>query len=429
MKKLIYIVLIISIITLNNLWSEEWEVVSEMPIPIKGAQAVVNNSLIYVIGGYSDSTIPHFINKIQVFDPKDTSWVVIEDTLAIGRYGHVVLNNNGKALIFGGGAPEDSLNRSLESWDFITSPTIASFDPVFNRQFATAQIYGNLLYIFGGYSTEIVVDSTGMDYLAVYDISDRSFVYSDAKDFAAENIPIHQMSARLRDNIFILGGAVWGTSRSVYVYNVLENTFTELGVSLIDARAGGSTVVLDGSRIALIGGYNEENQPMASVEVLETVDNYIHNQINTEPLNYARSEPTVVFYDSFVYVFGGRDSFEKCIPYVEKSYIGPNATVLESNENLSQKRDYNLYQNYPNPFNPSTTIKFNNSIAMHIKLNIYSIDGSHVKSLINKYLNPGNYLFTWDGRDKNNQLVSSGVYFYKIDNGIVTETKRMILMR
>lgn len=430
MKKLISIVLLISIITLNNLWSEEWEVISEMPIPVKGAQAVVHNSLIYVIGGYSDSTIPHLINKIQVFNPKDTSWMVIEDTLAIGRYGHVVLNNNGKALIFGGGAPEDSLNRSLESWDFITSPTIASFDPVFNRQYATAQIYGNMLYIFGGHSTEIVEDSTGIDYLAVYDISDSSFVYSDAKDFTAENIPIHQMSARLGNNIFILGGAVWGTSRSVYVYNVLENTFTESGVSLIDARAGGSTVVLDESRIALIGGYDEEERPMASVEVLETFDNYINNQTNTEPLNYARSEPTVVFYDSFVYVFGGGDSFDKCIPYVEKSYIEEiNTTLLQSSDKVYLKNNYELYQNYPNPFNPSTTIVFKNSKAMHVKLNIFSIDGSHVKSLINEYLNPGNHQFIWDGRDKHNKLVSSGVYFYKIDNGIVTETKRMILMR
>ena len=429
MKKFIYIVFIISIITLNNLWSEEWEVISEMPVPVKGAQAVVHNSLIYVIGGYSDSTFSP-INKIQIFNPEDTSWVVIEDTLAIGRYGHVVVNDNDKALIFGGGASEDSLNRSLESWDFITSPTVISFNPVFNRQFATAQIYGNMLYIFGGYSTEIVEDSTGMDYLAVYDISDRSFVYSDAKDFAAENIPIHQMSAKLQNNIFIFGGVSWGLSRSIYVYNTIGNTFTELGTFLIDARAGGSAVVLDESRIALIGGYNEENQPMASVEVLETFDNFIHNQTNIEPLNYARSEPTVVLYDSFVYVFGGRDSFDKCIPYVEKSYIEViNHTLLQGSDKIYLKNDYELYQNYPNPFNPSTTIMFKNSKAMHVKLNVFSIDGSHVKSLINAYIYPGNHQFIWDGRDEHNKLVSSGVYFYKIDNGIITETKRMILMR
>ena len=428
MRKKLYIILLVCAIIVNGLEAGEWEVISEMPIPVKGAQAIVQNSLIYVIGGYSDSTfIP--INKIQIFNPLDTSWVVIEDTLAIGRYGHVALIDNGKALIFGGGASEDSLDRSLESWDFITSPVIAMFNPVFNRQFATAQIYNDMLYIFGGYSTEAIDDSSGMNYLTVVDMSTKTLTYTDMENFEAENIPIHQMSAKLGNYIFLFGGAAWGINRDIYVYDLLEQTFNQSS-TLLDARAGGGVIPLDEYSIALIGGYNEENQPMASVEVISFDDRYIHSQENVAALNYARSEPAVVKIDSFVYVFGGEDSFDKCIPYVEKAYIETNTpTQIQSTDLVNMVNDFQMYQNYPNPFNPSTTIMFNNNKAMHVKLDIYSIDGSHVKSLINAQLEPGQHQFTWNGKNKHNKSVSSGVYFYKLDNGVVSETKRMILMR
>ncbi|MEJ2542504.1 MAG: T9SS type A sorting domain-containing protein [Calditrichaceae bacterium] len=429
MKKIKYRLFIIFFIAITSLWGQEWEVISEMPIPVKGAQAIVQNSLVYIIGGYSDSTFSP-INKIQIFNPQDTSWIVIEDTLNVSRYGHVVVKDKDKAWIFGGGSTEDSLDKSLESWDFITSPKIVEYDPVFNRQFATAQIFDNLLYIFGGYSTEVVEDSNKINYMIVYDIEGKSFVYSDAQDFVAENTPIHQMSAKLGNSVFIFGGDIWGISRNIYLYDVSENAFTDLGNPLINARAGGSTVVLDESTIALIGGYNEVG-PMASVEVLSIEYNYIHSQEITEkPLNYARSEPAVVKVDSFVYVFGGKDSFDNCIPFVEKAYIETqSATVIESKDRINPVNDFELFQNYPNPFNPATTIIFSNQESMQINLDIYSINGSHIKSLVNGYLNVGSHQIIWDGTDKNNNPVSSGVYFYKCDNGIMSETKRMILLR
>ena len=399
-----------------------------MPIPVKGAQATVHNSLIYVIGGYSDSTFSP-INKIQIFNPKDTSWVVIQDTLAIGRYGHIVLSDSDRALIFGGGTSGDSLDRILESWDFITSPTTIAFDPAFNRQFATAQIHKDLLYIFGGYSTEIIDDSSGMDYLAIYNFSSDTVEHRDAEGFAAENIPIHQMSAIIDNNIYIFGGADYGISRDIYVYNIVGQSLIPSEYSLIEERAGGGAIVISESEIALIGGYNEENQPMASVEVLTIYGNSISDQRTYSPLNYARSEPAVVFHDSFAYVFGGRDSFDNCIPYVEKAYIENSATSLQNTDQSNVIIGFQLYQNYPNPFNPSTTIRFYNNFAMPVKLDIYSVDGVHIKSLVNKHLEPGEYQFIWEGKDKHDKPVSSGIYFYKFNNGSISETKRMILLR
>jgi len=219
------------------------------------------------------------------------------------------------------------------------------------------------------------------------------------------------------NNIFIFGGVSWGLSRSIYVYNTMENTFTELEKFLIDARAGGSAVVLDEYSIAIIGGFNEGSQPMASVEVISIDYNDIYYQENVEPLNYARSEPAVVKLDSFVYVFGGEDNNDNCIP------------LINSDDRINLLETFELYQNFPNPFNPSTTIKFSNAKTMHIKLDIYSIDGLHVKTLINNSLEAGDHQFMWDGTDKHHIPVSSGLYFYKLYNGFKSVTKRMILLR
>lgn len=429
MKKFAYKLFIISSIAISSLWGQEWEVISEMPIPVKGAQAIVQNSMVYIIGGYSDSTFSP-INKIQVFDPQDTSWIVIEDTLAIGRDGHVVVKYENKAWILGGAAAEDSLDESLETWDFITSPVIYTFNAIFNRKYATAQIYNDVIYIFGGFNIELVEDSTSLNYMVVYDINSKTFSYSNAQDFTTENAPIHQMSVLLENNIFLFGGVSWGLSRSIYVYDVIGDTFTELSTFLLDARAGGSAVKIDDSTIALIGGYNEASQPMASVEVLSIEDSYIYYQENFKNLNYARSEPTAVKIDSFVYVFGGEDNDNNCIPFVEKAYIRGKPTNIKSSDRFNLIKDFKLFQNYPNPFNPATTIILNNQKPMHIKLDIYSINGSHIKSLIkNDYLSAGSHQIIWDGTDKHNNPVSSGIYFYKCDNGIISETKRMILMR
>ena len=81
-------------------------------------------------------------------------------------------------------------------------------------------------------------------------------------------------------------------------------------------------------------------------------------------------------------------------------------------------------QNYPNPFNPSTNIKFELPKTGNVKLVIYDVLGREVETLLNEKLNAGSYEAVWNA-DK----YSSGVYFYKLETGDFTQTKKMILMK
>ena len=85
--------------------------------------------------------------------------------------------------------------------------------------------------------------------------------------------------------------------------------------------------------------------------------------------------------------------------------------------------------NYPNPFNPETKIIFNISEFSKISLEIFNIKGQKVKTLIDNTIDKGQHSIIWDGKDGNNQIVSSGVYFYKLTTPTKTLTNRMLLLK
>ena len=87
-----------------------------------------------------------------------------------------------------------------------------------------------------------------------------------------------------------------------------------------------------------------------------------------------------------------------------------------------------LHGNFPNPFNPYTTINFYLHKDGLTNLEIYNIKGQKVKTLVNENLDKGQHSAFWNGKDNNNKQVSSGIYFYKLNTGNFSSTKKMILI-
>ncbi len=85
---------------------------------------------------------------------------------------------------------------------------------------------------------------------------------------------------------------------------------------------------------------------------------------------------------------------------------------------------FSLFNNYPNPFNPATNIKFDIAKSSFVKLFIYDSKGAVVNELVNSNLQAGSYSYSFDA-----SKLSSGVYFYRVEAGSFTETKRMILLK
>ncbi|MCK4297054.1 MAG: T9SS type A sorting domain-containing protein, partial [Candidatus Marinimicrobia bacterium] len=85
---------------------------------------------------------------------------------------------------------------------------------------------------------------------------------------------------------------------------------------------------------------------------------------------------------------------------------------------------YSLFHNYPNPFNPTTTIRYSLPNSGLVSIDVYNLVGQRVETLVNEKKSAGSHKVVWDGKDS-----PSGIYFYRIQAGDFSQTKKMVLMK
>ena len=86
---------------------------------------------------------------------------------------------------------------------------------------------------------------------------------------------------------------------------------------------------------------------------------------------------------------------------------------------------FQLYDPFPNPFNPSITIPIEVSgDQKQLILEVYDISGRMVKEFVNGYPNTGHHQFYWDARNQ-----TSGIYFVKLTNGHLSQSKKIVLLK
>jgi DNA/RNA endonuclease YhcR with UshA esterase domain len=95
-----------------------------------------------------------------------------------------------------------------------------------------------------------------------------------------------------------------------------------------------------------------------------------------------------------------------------------------------------LENNYPNPFNPTTTILYGIVAQSHVTVKVYSVLGQEIATLVNDVQSPSYYRVMWNGTNASGNMVSSGVYFYRITAAPVdgksapfSQVKKMLLMK
>ncbi len=101
--------------------------------------------------------------------------------------------------------------------------------------------------------------------------------------------------------------------------------------------------------------------------------------------------------------------------------------ISEDQINLINK--FTLSQNYPNPFNPETTINYNLINSGNVEIEIFNIKGQVVSTLVNQNKEAGYHSVVWNGKDSSGNLVSSGLYLYKliVDNKAIDMKKCLLL--
>jgi hypothetical protein len=88
-----------------------------------------------------------------------------------------------------------------------------------------------------------------------------------------------------------------------------------------------------------------------------------------------------------------------------------------------------LEQNFPNPFNPITTIRYSAPDDVAVHLAVYDAKGGLVITLFDGIARGGAHEVQWNGRDASGAPVSTGVYFYRLQAGKQTLTRKMLLLK
>jgi surface protein len=86
--------------------------------------------------------------------------------------------------------------------------------------------------------------------------------------------------------------------------------------------------------------------------------------------------------------------------------------------------EFTLDQNYPNPFNPTTTIRFGLPEPADVSLEVYTVLGQKVMTLVNENRSAG-----WHTVSFNGSGLSSGVYVYRIQAGGMVQTRKLMLVK
>lgn len=97
-------------------------------------------------------------------------------------------------------------------------------------------------------------------------------------------------------------------------------------------------------------------------------------------------------------------------------------TDIETMETIPS--GFSLSQNYPNPLNSIATIEFSLPQSSDVSLKIFNFQGQEVSTVVSEHMVTGIYTVEWNASG-----FKSGIYFYRLQAGSYTETKKLILLK
>ncbi|MCB9206852.1 MAG: T9SS type A sorting domain-containing protein [Ignavibacteriales bacterium] len=211
-------------------------------------------------------------------------------------------------------------------------------------------------------------------------------------------------------------------SRNLGYEEGIELIFIDNNLKVLNAPTNVTLELVNQTDVKLIWQDNSNNEDGFLIEWKDTVSgsNYeIIDSVGANEISYI--DTTVKMYPSYIY---------RIAAFNNSGYSNYSDPIIITDIIITdiQKKyivnDFRLYQNYPNPFNPSTTISYSIPEKQNVTIKIFDITGSEITLLKNKFQQKGSYEINFDGSD-----LTSGIYFYTLQAGNFSKTKKMILLK
>lgn len=110
-------------------------------------------------------------------------------------------------------------------------------------------------------------------------------------------------------------------------------------------------------------------------------------------------------------------------------HLGVVITGIRNPKEIKIPQQIILHQNYPNPFNSTTIISYTIPHKSEIDLIIYNVLGEVIYQAHRFHAHPGKYEIQWKGKNKQGEIVSSGIYLYQLKNRDYQQTRKLIYLK
>lgn len=143
-----------------------------------------------------------------------------------------------------------------------------------------------------------------------------------------------------------------------------------------------------------------------------------------QSLGFVNGKGTTTEINNYNFVDSKLDAGNYSYRLLQKDFDGTYAYSQEVEVEISTPLTFSLEQNYPNPFNPTTTIGYSIPSNNFVTIKLYDILGNEVITLVNEQKQAGKYEMLYNASN-----LASGVYYYQINAGDFTQTRKLMLMK
>ena len=298
-----------------------------------------------------------------------------------------------------------------QTWDFSGAAQLDSSTSVLNYVALPAELPGSDLTFFQGATFAVTGEEEGIENVAYFALDNGSikilgtWAVGDFDEDGNEDEIGSRYDPPSQDVVFpATYESTWTDSTALIFEGISFDTEVESSSSVVDGW--GTVIFPDGTseealRLRIETQYYD-NQTLEPAE-LEVDIEFLALSGRSIGL-YMDEEGTVLEADYFI-------DMESAVTSVE-----PDAPELPALITLDQ--------NYPNPFNPTTLIPYRLNEAAQVKLEVYTLTGERVATLVNRAQQAGQYEARFDA-----QTLASGVYVYRLQTGETTITRIMSLLR
>ena len=263
-----------------------------------------------------------------------------------------------------------------------------------------------------------------------YDTTNNLFVTGSINTNQTPNSQVSPSTQFLFKKVYSYEYDTLGGSKVIFCdgnYNNKEIMSPELAGNYFSGRASFHFDITDGSYYFSAYGVIRKNLDSTFIyagsgyfSILNDTNFYIgDSNVNTR---LAISEPILGINSYYKIRLVWEQEINGRTALVESHMVDFGTGINHLNGSLPNK--FTLHQNYPNPFNPVTQIRFEIPKQGNVNLKVFDVMGREVAELVKGNLQPGVYEYKFDGTG-----LGSGVYFYKLQSGEFTETRRMVLVK